>query len=146
ARRVKTKANDPEVFVEVPVRQPESNPEPQRSFDVLAPFVRNSTLFSLGIMLLELAFEEPLQAMRKASDSKPGLPAATVDLYTALRQSKEVATCLGNKYSQIVEKCLYCDFGQGSDLSNPGLQNAIHREVVSEFDRLEAGFQQLGIT
>lgn len=115
------------------------------TFDSLAPFVRNSTLFGLGIMLLELAFEAPFQSMRKDSDAMQGYPAATADLRTAFRQSEEVATCLGIKYSEIVTKCLYCDFGQGPDLNNPGLQNAIHRDVICELDRLESGFQLLGI-
>lgn len=144
----KDRAKEPDVFVEVPVREQAGITLNQPgSFDSLAPFVRNSTLFSLGVLLLEIAYEAPLQAMREASDSTPGYPAATADLKTAFRQSLEVATTgLGNKYSDIVTKCLYCDFGQGPDLSNPGLQNAIHREVVSELGRLEAGFQQLGIT
>ncbi|KAK5050936.1 hypothetical protein LTR84_003495 [Exophiala bonariae] len=165
-----TGENDPkglEVFVEVPVQPTESlnpsgnstNPGPPvvnpaqptmsmsqpAAFDTLAPWVRNLTLFGLGVMLLEIAFEAPLQSMRTASDVIHGYPAAIVDLFTARRQSEEVATGLGLKYSEIVKKCLHCDFGQGADLSNPGLQNAIHRDVISELDRLEAGFQQLGI-
>lgn len=131
-------------FVEVPV-QSTGTSSPPAAFDDLAPFVRNSTLFGLGVMLLEIAFEAPIQTMRIASDCRQGYPVATTDLYTAHRQSKEVATCLGVKYSEIVTKCLHCDFGQGSDLSNPGLQNAIHRDIISELGRLEAGFQELGI-
>jgi hypothetical protein len=145
ASKSHTAALQPNAFVETPVGQLVPCSDQQMSYDILAPFVRNCTVFSLGVMLLELAFAKPLSEMHDPLDRKPGLPPATVDLYAAFRQSKEVAADLGIRYSQIVEKCLHCDFGHGSDLTNPALQTAIHRDVVVELDRLESGFQQLGI-
>lgn len=81
--------------------------------------------------------------MRWQCDETSGLPPSMVDYFTAFRQAKE--TVLGPKYSEIVRKCLSCDFGQGCDLQNPSLQDAVHREVVSELDRLELGLRELTI-
>lgn len=133
---------EPEAFVEVPVNQ-QTCKTPSQLPDALAPFVRNSTLFNLAVILLELAYEKPLYDMIDPSDAKFGMPATTINYYAALRLSKEVAAQLGPRYAQIVEQCLFCDFGQGTELSNPALQDAIQKNVVSELDRLADGFQKL---
>ncbi|KAG8533897.1 uncharacterized protein KY384_001638 [Bacidia gigantensis] len=133
-----------ELFVNFFVRDLTSdNPDHCSKFD--PPFIHNATLFNLGVVLLELAHECPIQEMGIESDNVPGLPPAMADYFAAFRQTKEVTSCLGPKFSDIVRKCLHCDFGQGWDLQNPSLQDAVHREVVSELDRLEMGLRGLGI-
>jgi hypothetical protein len=54
---------------------------------------------------------------------------------------------LGSAYAGIVRKCLACDFGQGDNLNDQGLQSAF-RDVVCELERLEVAFSklQIGIT
>ena len=133
-----------ELFVNVSVRDLTSD-NAERSITFDPPFIHNATLFNLGVVLLELAHERPIQEMCIESDNLPGLPPAMTDCFAAFRQAKEVTSCLGPKFSDIVRKCLYCDFGQGWDLQNLSLQEAVHREVVSELDRLEMGLRELGI-
>ena len=139
------KMQEAELFVNVSVRDLTlDNADRSVTFD--PPFIHNATLFNLGVVLLELAHERPIKEMCIESDNVPGLPPAMADYFAAFRQTKEVISCLGPKFSDIVRKCLYCDFGQGWDLQNPSLQDAFHREVVSELDRLEMGLRELGIS
>ena len=134
-----------ELFVDVPVRDLKSrDPEqPDDTFD--PPFIQNIVLYNLGVVLLELADEQPVQRMRIESDNIPGMPPSMADHFAAFRQAKEISSCMGPKYSEIVRKCLHCDFGYGWDLQNPALQDAVHLEVVSELDRLETGLRSLQI-
>ena len=134
-------------FVDVCVRQAsEVEAQQDGNPDVISPFVHNTALFGLGVMLLELAFEKPLRSMRDDVDSVAGMPPAMTDLYTAFRLRKEIPTTLGITYTKVVEKCLRCDFGQGSELNNPALQRAVQRDVVSALAKLENGFHELGIS
>ncbi|KAK2000447.1 hypothetical protein LX36DRAFT_747613 [Colletotrichum falcatum] len=80
--------------------------------------IGNLSLHSLGAALLQIdrrARVEPrdVLAVRKM----------------ALRPSD-----LGPRYTELTRKCLWCDFGQGSSLAEPRLQEAIHRGVVDELD------------
>jgi hypothetical protein len=96
-------------------------------------------------MLLELAFGEPLRAMRRPIDLEGVQPEHIADFNTAFRKGKETSQTLGIKYSEITERCLSCDFGEGCDLNNPALQEEVYLEVVCELTRLEEGFRSLQI-
>lgn len=105
----------------------------------------NPILFGLGVMLLELAFEMPLRTMQLQCDLQDGLQSPFVENLTATRISSTTSTKLGSRYSEVVRKCLYCDFGEGHDLDKRDLQKNFHRDVVCELDYLEANFRDLGL-
>ncbi|KAL6716240.1 hypothetical protein ACLMJK_005806 [Lecanora helva] len=135
--------SEPDLFVDVPVRSSAfADPSEMATFD--PPFIQNAILFNLGVVLLELASEQLIQQMRREADHIPGSPPEMADCIAAFRQVKENQVYLGPKYSEIIRKCLHCDFGHGWDLRNPSLQEAVYREVVSELERLESGLRGLG--
>ncbi|KAJ4415946.1 hypothetical protein N0V82_007068 [Gnomoniopsis sp. IMI 355080] len=83
--------------------------------------IRNLTMHSLGVALLQIGQWDPLQpgnivAVRKVAD---------------LADSR-----LGPKYQRLTQKCLECDFGFGKDLAQPELQSAVYRDVVCELEEL----------
>ena len=94
-------------------------------------------------MLLELAFEAPLQSMRRASDLEGGQDDRHSEFFTAKRLRPTVSAKMGGRYGEVVRKCLYCDFGKGDDLNQPGLQEAFYSEVVCELEKLEDSFKGL---
>jgi hypothetical protein len=106
-------------------------------------FAPNPLLFGLGVMLLELAFEAPLRSMQHDSDFQGGQEDRHTEFFTAKRLNRTASTPMGPRYSEIVRKCLQCDFGRGDDLSKPELQEGFYREVVCELGRLEDKFKEL---
>lgn len=82
--------------------------------------IDNTTLHCLGVALLQidrlrvLAAEDVLKVRRLAKTS----------------------SSLGPKYKEITEKCLRCDFGYGTDLSNVKLQAAVYDSVVEALESM----------
>ncbi|KIW53058.1 hypothetical protein PV05_08657 [Exophiala xenobiotica] len=97
--------------------------------------IRNRLLFSLGVVLLELAYEKPLAAMVDQID-RVGTAQQDVPYRTANRPSKRVSSKWGPKYAETVRKCLHCDFGQGFDLEKAKLQEAFYWSVICELGTL----------
>ncbi|KAK7751750.1 hypothetical protein SLS62_006235 [Diatrype stigma] len=89
----------------------------------LAYGIRNLTMHSLGVALLQIGQWDPLRPddiveVRKVAD-------------IAERDSR-----LGPRYQKITQQCLDCDFGFGKDLGQLELQNAVYRDVVCELEAL----------
>lgn len=107
------------------------------------PFVRNPYLFRLGVILIELARQAPLSTFRERCEDLYSYESKFSDYVIADRVSKSLAPSLGLNYAKVVRKCLGCDFGEGTDLNDPGLQAAFYRGVVCELERLEREFAKL---
>jgi hypothetical protein len=97
----------------------------------LAP---NPALFSLGVVLLELGYDAPLQTQRRDEDLEGGASNRYTDFFTAKRLGKLVSKKLNTRYGRLVEKCLTCNFGVGDELESPELQSAVVINVVNELD------------
>ncbi|KAL0768906.1 hypothetical protein CaCOL14_008214 [Colletotrichum acutatum] len=79
--------------------------------------IRNLTLWSLGITLLQIGRWSSLEAPE--------------DVLSVRKLSRQVPT-LGPKYRDLTRKCLECDFGFGDDLLKPRLQQAVYESAVCE--------------
>jgi hypothetical protein len=95
---------------------------------------QNETMFNLGVILLELGYDAPLQYLRQEEDIQGGASSYT-DFFTAKRLGLSAVRELDSTYGKLVKKCLDCDFGVGDDLDSVELQNAIVLGVVNELDR-----------
>jgi hypothetical protein len=93
--------------------------------------IRNRLLFSLGIVLLELAYQRPLASLTSDLD-RIGVSSENVPYRTAERLSFRVGEKLGANYAELVRKCIHCDFGNGFDLKQMRLQEAFYQSVVCE--------------
>ncbi|KAB5539511.1 hypothetical protein GE09DRAFT_320435 [Coniochaeta sp. 2T2.1] len=82
--------------------------------------IRNLTLHSLGVVLLQIGRWNKVEAD---------------DILQVRRLSSQVPR-LGPKYRDLMQKCLNCDFGCGSNLSRPKLQTAVYEGVVEELDAM----------
>jgi hypothetical protein len=108
--------------------------------------IRNSYLFNLGVVLLELAYQAPLRSLQEASDLKDGFDRKHIEFFAANRLSNNMKPVLGLTYANIVKKCLACDFGHGDDLNDSMLQAVFYRDVVCELERLENMFSKLQLS
>ena len=97
--------------------------------------VRNRLLFSLGIVLLELAYQRPLASLTIDLD-RINIPPEDIPFRTVDRLTNRVASILGANYAELVRKCVHCDFAHGFDLTQMRLQEAFYRSVVCELDTL----------
>lgn len=117
--------------VEVTQHQLYSMEDVQASSDSLAPSqisederlycgIDNSTLHSLGVALLQIdrwTRVEPEDVLK-------------------VRKMALRASSLGPRYNEITQKCLRCDFGYGSDLTKPRLQEAVYENVIGALETM----------
>ncbi|KAH6618467.1 hypothetical protein C7974DRAFT_415841 [Boeremia exigua] len=90
--------------------------------------INNTTLFFLGVALLEIAHWQPIEEKMTARDQNN-------EVFAARRLAAGRAP-LGPQYQKIAEKCLQCNFGFGTKLSNKGLQTAVYNNVVCELETM----------
>ena len=95
--------------------------------------INNRSLFFLGIALLEIAHWQTIEEQMTDRDGK--------DQVYAARRLANGSAPMGPVYQKIARKCLQCDFGFGTDLSNEELQAAVYRDVICV---LESMIKQLG--
>ncbi|KAK1754017.1 hypothetical protein QBC47DRAFT_325149 [Echria macrotheca] len=89
--------------------------------------IRNVTLHSLGVALLQIGRWEELDAGDVVQ----------------VRRAAEKPSPLGTRYDELTMRCLYCDFGLGADLNKQDLQAAIYENVVCELEEMARAMERL---
>ncbi|KAF3016150.1 hypothetical protein E8E14_008641 [Neopestalotiopsis sp. 37M] len=79
--------------------------------------IRNSTLWSLGVILLQVG-----------SWSRTPAP----DDVLAVRKASLRSSRMGPQYQKLTKQCLDCDFGHGEDLSETALQLAVYENIYGK--------------
>jgi hypothetical protein len=90
--------------------------------------IHNTILFFLGVALLEIAHWKPIEEKMTDRDDNNQVFAA--------RRLAAGRAPLGPQYQNIVEKCLQCNFGLGTKLSNTALRTAVYNDVVCELETM----------
>jgi hypothetical protein len=114
-------ADHPFVSTDLPSANVLQAPRPIRtpSFSY-CPAVGNDTLFALGVVLIELCLEKPLDQLATAEDLSPdGAKHAASDFFTANRLLDSVYDRAGAKYGDAVRRCIRCEF----DHRKPSLED-----------------------
>ena len=93
----------------------------------------NQTLFGLGVMLIELAYDSPLQGLQKPEDDK-GDPYTLY--WTARRLVETLSRRLGPRYEDAAKICLFGRFGASSNLAESDVQEAYFTNVVQKLEKL----------
>jgi hypothetical protein len=83
--------------------------------------IRNLTLWSLGVVLLQIG-------------SWSTTPAP--DDVLAVRRAALRSSDMGPQYQELAKQCLDCDFGHGDDLSNPRLQLAVYENITEKLSAM----------
>ncbi|KAK5082242.1 hypothetical protein LTR05_007386 [Lithohypha guttulata] len=113
--------------------------------DYSRTLIRNWTLYSLGIMLLELAYKKPIRVMQEAQDVDPLGNEHNTDYYTADRLQQSVSSEMSLYFAEVVRKCIQCDFGHGADLNATKLQEGFYEDVIQKLEDIEVRFKELGM-
>ena len=100
--------------------------------------IRNQTLFTLGILLIELCFENSIEDLQLPCDldcsNTPGVAWCTAQ---RLLDEKKLEFKIGPGYQDIVRRCIWCDFDQGkSNLDDRDLQRAVFEKVVVPLEEI----------
>ena len=103
---------------------------------------RNQVLFSLGVVLLEIAYAASLESLKQDSDLSNGQEDRYTDFFTARRLAKSKHSVMGITYHNIVEQLVECVFPSGDDLNNDQLQAAFHNDIICPLTELEEGFRK----
>lgn len=133
-----------DAYLDVSIRGPDEREN--TSFDSRSrTLIQDWTLFSFGLMLLELAYKTPIRESRMSHDIDPGGNIYNTDYFTAIRMQQNASTKMGSDYSEIVRKCLQPGFSYGSDLAATKLQEAFYEDVIQKLEDLEAKFRAIGL-
>lgn len=103
---------------------------------------RNPLLFSLGVVLLELAYSSALETLQRPIDLENGHEKRYTEFFVARRLAKARSSDLGTTYHKIAERLVECDFGCGTDLGESELQAAFHKDVICPLEKLEKKLHQ----
>jgi hypothetical protein len=125
---------DPHLKVLIPHQLKQDN-----EFEPATSHIRNSYIFTLGVILIELAHQTPWQRLK--DENYPDEGVTKFDLVD--RFAVEMITLYGKSYTKIVQKCINCDFGEGKDLRNSTLRMAFYRDVVCVLESMEQRFAEL---
>jgi hypothetical protein len=90
--------------------------------------VYQPTLFRLGVAFLEVEYGRCLDELRRDDDKTL--------IHTARRLACSTRVILSDRYRQLIDRCLRCDFGAGTDLNTPRLQAAVYWEVACELKQM----------
>lgn len=122
--------------------------EPEGRSKFADPFIKNPTLFRLGMILLELEFEDSVEGIaercnpNRAENEDPQASWARRLLIPKSRAGDR----LGTDYGRIVRMCLDCDFGLGlldCSLDDPRLQKAFYVQIVCQFQKLLPSWEKI---
>jgi hypothetical protein len=110
---------------------PNAKDPTQQPTAALAP---NSLLYSLGIMLIELAFETPVDG---PEDHAGGVDQQRLSHHqTVKRLAEMVGQKVGPRYRVVVQRCLECRFETvQTELEDVSLQRAFYYSVVCELEQ-----------
>jgi hypothetical protein len=99
--------------------------------------IRNLTLAKLGVALLEICAQRNF-----TGPSLDRTPHEIIEARKLLDEGHHSIMALGNKYLEIVRKCIHCDFSCDDDLSGEALQSAVYTEVVCALQEMKIRWEK----
>lgn len=96
-------------------------------------FAPNKTLFTLGVVLIEIAFNKPIEELAAEIGEAGRLKADLASFVTAIRLHEQVEGLMGPRYQHAVKGCLSCDFGLNApeaDLNSVAFRQKFLENVI----------------
>ena len=95
-------------------------------------------MFSLGILLLELIFNQPIEQCpyRQLYYGPNNQPNDQTDASTARRWLENVLGECGPEMSDVIRRCLNCSFGPPPDFADKRFREAVYQCVVSPLESI----------
>jgi hypothetical protein len=93
--------------------------------------IRNVSVFNLGLALLELTYGHPIEYYQSESDLRNGTRTAMTNMLIAQRLIGQIEEYEGKRYSDVVYRCIYCDFGtRVASFENAEFRQKFYKGVV----------------
>lgn len=110
---------------------------------ISTPLIENELVFALGVVLIELAYQQPLASFKQPGDvDDNGNDYAHTDLQIATRLVKDLKSMEGEKYADAARKCVKCNFDvHDYSLDNLDFQEQFYTGIVLPLQELRS---QLG--
>lgn len=104
------------------------------------PLIENELVFALGVILIELAFQQPLANFKLACDTDAqGNDYPHTNLQIATRLVKDLQAMEGEKYADAARRCVKCNFDiHDYSLENVDFQEQFYSGVVQPLQELKA--------
>ena len=112
---------------------------PAKGTDNARALDSSTSIFALGVMLLELCFGETLedQTIRRQYLGPDGEPNDFTDFATARHWQKEALGEGGPEFANAIRRCVLCAFGpKSTDLADDEFREAVYTEVVQPLDEM----------
>ena len=96
-------------------------------------FAPNKTLFTLGVVLIEIAFNKSIEELAAELGEASRLKADWASFVTAIRLHDQVQGRMGARYQRAVKGCLSCDFGLNAfeaDLNSVAFRQKFLENVI----------------
>ncbi|KAF2133134.1 hypothetical protein P153DRAFT_392987 [Dothidotthia symphoricarpi CBS 119687] len=108
--------------------------------DALYRLHPNPAILALGILLLEIELNSPIEHRRGDEDlNADGTPTINTDHFAALRLFEDMSDDLYVNYQQAVSACLNCDFYDEDtmepSLDNPDFRQAVYKAIVRPLEQ-----------
>ncbi|KAG8531243.1 uncharacterized protein KY384_004601 [Bacidia gigantensis] len=107
--------------------------------------VRNSSLFKLALLYLEIAYSQSWETLIRDNYSRHNPHGDYTEYDLAMRLAKGTDSGMPVRFHKIIEQLIACDFAQGFDLVSEDLQAAVHRDVTSQLEELEESLRRLDL-
>lgn len=106
------------------------------------PYIHNTTIFALGILLIEICLGQALGDFRTlddcSSEAEMAMPSMATDYATAIRllDSEAILVESGEEYADAVRRCISCNFGPTkTDLEDDDFRQAVYSGVVAPLEK-----------
>lgn len=95
-----------------------------------------ATLFTIGVLLLELLFRKTLESLplRTEFHGRVGVADYTADLCTAIQWQKQVEAEFGDRIADAIRRCVLCAFEPQPDLGDSAFIRAVCTNVVEPLE------------
>jgi hypothetical protein len=109
--------------------------DPPATHSSMDRIIRNKSLYTLGIILIELCYGKTIQQLHIEEDgaieTNHGMMNAMTTWSTVERLNEELYSEAGEKYAEVVRRCIRCDFDHRSpDLKDDTFIRAVYDKVV----------------
>lgn len=116
-------------------------PSPKRDVpletDPDLPLLRNVSVFNLGLALLELTFGHPIEYYENEKDLRNGVRTVMTNRLTAERLIGKIEMYEGKRYSDVVYRCIHCDFGSRvTSFENDEFRQNFYSGVVVPLEKI----------
>lgn len=114
--------------------------EPENEADALYRIHPNPSVLALGILLLEIEMDLPIEAEQGEEDlDEDGKPTVNTNYFAALRVFEGISEDIYQNHRQAVSACLNCDFydedAMEPSLDDPDFRQAVYNNIVSPLER-----------